>query len=126
MFIEELTLENIRCFEKTTLRFKGRKWITLLSENGCGKSTILQSLALLPAEPEGAQKLIPRPVGWLRDEDQPGKLSVKIHQADNDPGRFGLKQVTRSFGYTFFEPAILQKQQTYCLTPSSSLIPHVK
>lgn len=102
MFIEELTLENIRCFEKTTLRFKDKKWITLLSQNGCGKSTILQSLALLLAGPEGAQKLTPRPVGWLRDEDQPGKLSIKIHQADNDPGQFGSKQVTRSFGYTFF------------------------
>lgn len=102
MIIEELTLENIRCFEKNTLRFKGKKWITLLSQNGCGKSTILQSLALLLAGPEGAQKLTPRPVGWLRDEDQPGKLSIKIHQADNDPGQFGSKTVTRSFGYTYF------------------------
>lgn len=102
MIIEELTLENIRCFEKTTLRFKGKKWITLLSQNGCGKSTILQSVALLLAGPEGAQKLAPRPVGWLRNEDQPGKLSIKIHQADSDPGQFGSKQVTRSFGYTFF------------------------
>lgn len=102
MFIEELTLDNIRCFEKTTLKFRDRKWITLLSQNGCGKSTVLQSLALLLAGPEGAQKLTPRPVGWLRDEGQPGKLSIKIHQSKNDPGQFGSERVTRSFGYTFF------------------------
>lgn len=102
MYIEELTLENIRCFEKNTLRFKGKQWVTLLSQNGCGKSTVLQSLALLLAGPEGAQKLAPRPVGWLRDEDQRGKLSIKIHQSENDPGQFGSERVTRSFGYTFF------------------------
>jgi energy-coupling factor transporter ATP-binding protein EcfA2 len=102
MLIEELTLDNIRCFEKATLRFRDKRWITLLSQNGYGKSTILQSLALLLAGPEGAQKLAPRPVGWLRDEEQPGKLSIKIHQSDNDPGKFGSERVTRSFGYTFF------------------------
>ena len=102
MLIEELTLENIRCFEKATLKFKNRKWVTLLSQNGCGKSTVLQSLGLLLAGPEGAQKLAPRPVSWLRDEDQRGKLSIKIHQSDNDPGQFGSEKVTRSFGYTFF------------------------
>jgi predicted ATPase len=102
MLIEELVIDNIRCFEKTTLRFRNRKWITLLSQNGCGKSTVLQSLALLLAGPEGAQKLAPRPVGWLRDEEQPGKLSIKIHQSDGDPGQFGSERVTRSFGYTFF------------------------
>ncbi|MBI5558339.1 MAG: AAA family ATPase [Deltaproteobacteria bacterium] len=102
MFVEELTLENIRCFDKATLRFKDKKWITFLSQNGCGKSTVLQSLALLLAGPEGAQKLAPRPIGWLRDEDQPGKLSIKIHQSGNDPGQFGSKTVTRAFGYTFY------------------------
>ena len=102
MLVEELTLENIRCFEKKTLRFREKKWITLLGQNGCGKSTVLQSLAFLLAGPEGAQKLAPRPVGWLRDEEQPGKLSVRIHQSKNDPGQFGLKRITQAFGYTYF------------------------
>ncbi|MFH0728220.1 MAG: AAA family ATPase [Pseudomonadota bacterium] len=102
MYIEEITLENIRCFDKATLRFKDNKWVTLLSQNGCGKSTVLQSLALLLAGPEGAQILSPRPVGWLRDEEQTGKLSIKIHQSENDPGQFGSERVTRAFGYTFF------------------------
>jgi energy-coupling factor transporter ATP-binding protein EcfA2 len=102
MHVQEITLENIRCFDKSTLRFKDKKWITLLSQNGCGKSTVLQSLSLLLAGPEGAQKLAPRPVGWLGNEEQPGKLSIKIHQSENDPGQFGSERVTRAFGYTFF------------------------
>ena len=102
MYVEEVSLENIRCFEKATLKFKNKKWITLLSQNGCGKSTLLQSLALLLAGPEGAQRLSPRPVGWLRDETQRGKLSIKIHQSENDPGAFGSEKVTRVFGYSFF------------------------
>lgn len=102
MKVEELTLENIRCFEKATLKFRNRNWVTLLSQNGSGKSTVLQSLALLLAGPEGAQKLTPRPVGWLRDESQRGKLSIKIHQSDCDPGQFGSEKITRTFGYSFF------------------------
>jgi predicted ATPase len=102
MLVEEVTLENIRCFEKATLKFRNKNWITLLGPNGCGKSTVLRSLAFLLAGPEGAQKLVPRPIGWLREENQKGKLSIKVHQSDNDPGQFGEKKVTKSFGYTFF------------------------
>jgi len=48
MWVEELTLENIRCFKKATLKFseKGQpyRWITFLGENGGGKTTALQAL----------------------------------------------------------------------------------
>jgi predicted ATP-binding protein involved in virulence len=47
MWIEELSLENIKCFEKQSIKFGTAKqkhpWVTLLGENGTGKSTILQS-----------------------------------------------------------------------------------
>ncbi|MEK8016362.1 MAG: AAA family ATPase [Candidatus Parabeggiatoa sp.] len=58
MWVEELRLENVRCFEKATLTFseKGQPygWITFLGENGGGKTTALQALGLLLAGPEGA------------------------------------------------------------------------
>ena len=68
MWVEELSIKNIRCFESVTLRFSNGAeqpypWVTFLSENGGGKSTALQALGLLLAGPEGAQKLLPRPVG---------------------------------------------------------------
>jgi hypothetical protein len=107
MWVEELRLENIKCFQKTILKFsEGNnpfRWVTFLSENGGGKSTALQALGLLLAGPEGAQKLLPRPLAWLRDENGYGTISVRIHQGDNDPGLFGGSvKVRRVFGYSFF------------------------
>jgi predicted ATPase len=110
MWIEESTFDNIRCFEKVILRFSKQgdkrkepyRWITLLGENGGGKSTTVQALALLLAGPEGAQQLLTRPSGWLRNEEQPGKISIRIHQGENDPGQYGEKKITNVFGYTYF------------------------
>src|SRR5271165_4746797 len=105
MFVEELKLENIRCFESLSVKFLRKdepyRWITFLSENGGGKSTALQALGLLLAGPEGAQKLLPRPLGWLRDENQQGKISTRIHQDINDPGKHGTEKVRRAFGYSY-------------------------
>lgn len=106
MWIEELTIENIKGFEKINLRFSNRKepvkWITLLGENGGGKSTILQSLGLLLAGPENVNKLMPVPYGWVRSEGSPGKLTIRIHQGENDPGTYGEKKESKSFSYTYF------------------------
>ncbi len=106
MWVEELRLDNIKCFDGQTLRFAQKDqpypWVTFLSENGGGKSTALQALGLLLAGPESVQQLLPRPLAWLHDESRPGLISVRIHQGDNDPGQFGEERVTRAFGYSFF------------------------
>jgi hypothetical protein len=106
MWVEELTIENIRCFESMSIRFtqgmdSPHRWVTFLSENGGGKSTALQALGLLLAGPEGAQKLLPRPVGWLRNEELPGKIATRIHKDNNDPGEFGTEKIARNFGYSY-------------------------
>lgn len=105
MWVEELTLENIKCFEKVTIKFSDRsnprpKWVTLLSENGSGKTTILQSLALLLAGPESAAQLLPRPLGWLKDEGKFGKISIRIHKDECDSGNFGEQKKRLAFGYS--------------------------
>jgi hypothetical protein len=106
MWVEELKLDRIKCFEGQPIRFHNKgvpyKWITFLSENGGGKSTALQALALLLAGPESAQKLLPRPLAWLKDETQAGLISVRIHQGDQDTGKFGEDRVTKVFGYSYF------------------------
>ena len=106
MWVEELRLDNIKCFDGTTIRFAKKdepyRWVTFLSENGGGKSTALQALALLLAGPESVQKLAPRPVAWLRDESKFGLISTRIHKNDNDVGKFGEERETRAFGYSFF------------------------
>ncbi|RKZ58526.1 MAG: ATPase [Candidatus Parabeggiatoa sp. nov. 2] len=106
MWVEELTLENIRCFKKATLKFseKGQpyRWITFLGENGGGKTTALQALGLLLAGPEGARQLT-RPLGWLRDELKAGQIATRIHQGEHDPGLFGGENnVEHAFNYSYF------------------------
>lgn len=105
MWVEEITLENIKCFDKLTLKFGNKsnprpQWITLLSENGGGKTTILQSLALMLAGPESASQLMPRPVGWLKNEDIVGKISIRLHKDEVDSGSFGEQKKRASFSYT--------------------------
>lgn len=106
MWVEELNLENIKCFEKLTLRCGDKngafKWITLLGENGVGKSTVLQALGLLLAGPDGANQLLTKPLGWLRDEGRAGKLSAKIHKEENDPGEYGATKKRAVFNFTYF------------------------
>jgi predicted ATPase len=106
MWIESLSIENIKCFEKQLIRFGTTKelypWITLLGENGTGKSTILQSLAIMLAGPEGANQLI-KPDGWLKNSKKPGKLTIRLHQGENDPGLFGGdKKERKVFQYTLY------------------------
>lgn len=107
MWVEELTLENIKCFDKLGIKFSANnkpcKWVTLLGENGVGKSTLLQALGLLLAGPEGANQLLTKPIGWVSDESKLGKISARIHKsAACDPGEFGTARKRSAFGYTYF------------------------
>jgi predicted ATPase len=107
MWIETMTIENIKCFEKQEIAFwsskkkKKHTWITLLGDNGSGKSTILQALGLLLAGPEGAAQFSRSVTGWLRDEDQLGKIGIVIHQGKNDPGQYGGTKIYGKFSYNY-------------------------
>lgn len=104
MWIEELTLENIKCFDRINLRFMQGKeparWVTLLSENGSGKTTILQAISLMLAGPDAASQLLPRPIGWLKAENTAGKISSRIHKDSCDSGVFGVDKLRTTFGYS--------------------------
>lgn len=106
MWVEEIVLDNIKCFERQSIKLGSKNapypWITLLGENGTGKSTVLQSLALLLAGPEGATQLL-KPIGWLKDGRKPGKMTIRMHQSDSDPGKYGgIKKERTAFQYTFY------------------------
>jgi energy-coupling factor transporter ATP-binding protein EcfA2 len=106
MWIEEIILDNIKCFDRQSIKCGTKTnpfpWVTLLGENGTGKSTVLQAAGLLLAGPEGATQLL-KPQGWLKDAAKPGKLTMRLHQGDNDPGRYaGEKKERRTFQYTFY------------------------
>lgn len=115
MWLKTVKLENIKCFIDTTLDFSRPhgssatpapcRWITLLGENGVGKSTVLQSIALLLAGPEAAKELLSRPTGWLRDQSKPGKLTAEIFQEPEDEGHYGKPEAPwnrRKFSYSYY------------------------
>jgi len=105
VWVEELVIENVKCYDKIVVRLgtgtKPHRWVTLLGENGTGKSTFLQALCLALAGPEITNQLV-RPVGWLRDESALGKISAKIHKDDHDKGDFGHQKKRQSFAFTLY------------------------
>ncbi|MDY6782867.1 MAG: AAA family ATPase, partial [Cyanobacteriota bacterium] len=113
MWVERIALKNIKCFQNQEISFtrnpkaprhraKPYNWITLLGENGVGKSTILQALALLLAGPEAAKELLPRPAGWVREPTVPGQLTAIFHKEDIDTGTFGESKQRKTFSYSYF------------------------
>jgi hypothetical protein len=110
MWLKTVEIENIKCFERLELTFTDGKskhpqpyrWITLLGENGVGKSTLLQAIGLLLAGPEAAKELLPRPTGWARTPSRPGKLTAQIAQDEGDQGVCGKDKISKNFSYDYF------------------------
>jgi ABC-type polysaccharide/polyol phosphate transport system ATPase subunit len=51
VYLEKCTIRNIKCFEEITLDFRNpdgsiRLWNVLIGENGTGKTTLLQAIAI--------------------------------------------------------------------------------
>jgi hypothetical protein len=127
MRVESITIKNIKCFKEQEISFKidqkvrsdrakSYSWITLLGENGVGKSTILQALGLLLAGPEAAKELLPRPTGWVRDPKLLGKLTAIFHKEDGDIGIFGEGKQQKIFSLSYFVTgsiAVEVGKQTY-------------
>jgi hypothetical protein len=71
MFLQRLVLENVRSIEHLDLPVDDgdegtRKWTLLLGENGCGKSTVLKSAALVLAGSDALSDLLVEPESWIR------------------------------------------------------------
>jgi len=73
MFLRRLTLDNVRSIEHLEIDFMPseengiRKWTLLLSENGCGKSTVLRCIALLLTGGDGILLMQNDMDGWVRN-----------------------------------------------------------
>ncbi len=78
--IKRLTLHNIKCFRDVTLTFdRGgelRPWTLLVGDNGVGKTTILQCIALCALGPELADRVFRRPGDMLRTGTERGYMEA--------------------------------------------------
>ena len=89
MYIKRLYLENIRCFDKFEINFnKPEHSILLLGDNGDGKSTVLESLAMGLCDESSTAALF---------RELPGEFVQRKKGQDEVPtGEFGLVKVDLS------------------------------
>jgi predicted ATPase len=109
MYIEQFRLKNIACFEELTLDFtqKGNpcQWVVLLGENGAGKSTILQMLALSLLGRDMVYE-IAGGIDWtklVRRPETRGRMDVTLLAKGADKKRGRLDKGYQSHYRTAFE-----------------------
>jgi len=71
MYLSEFTIRQVKSFADVTLDFQQpdgtiRLWNVIIGENGTGKTTLLQAMAMALAGEKAASVLLPRPSGWVR------------------------------------------------------------
>lgn len=95
MYLQEITLRNIKCFEHLTLDFSEtihhprdvgaiRRWTTLFGMNGLGKSTLLQAMGIVLAGPSAVKELMPVADGWVRKGCGYGEIEAKLLWTEGD------------------------------------------
>lgn len=89
MFLTRISLTNVRCIEQLTLAFESqmgvpRRWTVLLGENGCGKTTLLRSIALLLAGSDAFSELVGDVSSWIRVGCDEALLCAHVRDAYGD------------------------------------------
>ena len=92
MFLKNIVLENIRCFERAAIDFEelaatdierpNRKWTVLIGENGTGKSTLLKAVALIMAGSDALTELVGNPDAWISQGKDEGEICASIETLD--------------------------------------------
>jgi predicted ATPase len=92
MYLKSFTIRHVKCFETLKLDFfqddTPHKWNVILGENGTGKSTLLQAIAVTLAGPEAVKLLLPRPESWVQTDKEQGALEATVlsGKQDGPPG----------------------------------------
>lgn len=89
MYLSRILLNNVRSIERMTLDFGAedggnRRWTLLLGENGCGKSSVLRSIALLLAGSDALPELLGDPNTWIRNGAKQCRIEGELITAGGD------------------------------------------
>lgn len=94
MYLREITVRNIKCFDEIKLDFSQipnaeddapvRRWTVILGENGLGKSSLLQSMAVPLAGPSAMRELVPAADGWVRLGADYGEIQAELAWTEGD------------------------------------------
>jgi energy-coupling factor transporter ATP-binding protein EcfA2 len=108
MYLKKVIIENIKCFGRAELDLMSsdaqpKRWNVILGENGTGKSTLLQAIAMALMGPDPANRLA-RLDGWTRSGQTRGKFVVEVTAGPNDQlterGRPRREPYTASYAVT--------------------------
>jgi energy-coupling factor transporter ATP-binding protein EcfA2 len=88
MFLQRVTLENVRSIEHLDLPVTRmgtpREWTFLLGENGSGKTTLLRSIALVLAGSNALPELLGDPRDWIRSGASVARIGAELVTADGE------------------------------------------
>jgi AAA15 family ATPase/GTPase len=85
MYIQSIEIENIRSLKNFKLTLNSEKyagWHVLLGENGSGKSTVLQAVALALVGEKNAEALRLNWEDWLKRGKDNGAIKIKLIGGD--------------------------------------------
>lgn len=89
MYLKRIVLKNVKCFANIAIDFatgegEVRRWTALLGQNGLGKSTLLQAMAVALAGPGATRELVPVAEGWVRQDRPYGEIEAVLLWTDGD------------------------------------------
>ncbi len=86
MYIDQVRLRNVKCFEDVTLHFqtaqddnpdRQQNWNVILGNNGDGKSTLLQAIAACLVDATTAEKLLNLET-WVRQGEPKAQMDAQL------------------------------------------------
>lgn len=97
MYISEIELHNIRCFEDATINLDDtkvtNKGCLILGGNGMGKTTILRVIAMSLSGSSSVHGLLDDfPGGVIRNEEEEGHVCLKL-KSDDGKQQFSIKTI---------------------------------
>ncbi len=95
MYIEKISLKNIRSFEDNQIEIEAKSgWHVFLGENGAGKSTLIKSMALaLVGNPDVAVLGYKQSwKSWLRSQQKEGNIKLEIKEKEACTVDFGTNR----------------------------------
>lgn len=130
--IKRLTLHNIKCFRHVTLTFdrgsESRPWTLLVGDNGVGKTTVLQCIALCALGPELANKMFRRPENMLRAGSEKGYMEAvfdasleAVEESSDVVIRIEIEKGKRTFSTPLKKKDTLEKKNRLHLLGAKAL-----
>ena len=88
MYLRKVVIENIKCFGRAELNLmrddgQVKRWNVILGENGTGKSTLLQAIAMALMGPDPSNRLA-RLERWVRAGQTHGEIVAEVIAGPND------------------------------------------